>query len=218
MATYSLIISMNPEDVQKVTWAGQTITVVREVSAYVAGSNWRYMAPKAVAWLALPPASQTTLSWDDQFEAYATTSDPMLNQPIRPNARIIVQPGRSYRFAQGYFQEQEALVDQDVRYILINDTLDSQQHLRFGLAQRYTLNYNCPDEAIPLNAVPVLFNQQARLDPETALAVFLSSAPANGSEIPPAPSSSLFTIGPNQRVTLGFNGATNTFYLRQVQV
>lgn len=211
MATYSLTISMSAADVKKVAGAGQRITLVRTVGTFVAGDNQRYLPPTAVAWLALPPATRTDLAWDDQYDGYLTTCEPAPNQAIQQNAWTSMQPGFCYRLAQGYFHQEPCLPSSVGGYWIQNGTPDAQL-FRFGLAQRYWLNQNRSETASPLNAVPLLYNQQARFDPQYELFVFLSSAAGHGYEIPPVTWLYPFTIGPNQRIALVFDGVNNTFY------
>lgn len=119
-----------------------------------------------------------------------------------------VQLGWTYTFAQGMFTGASGTGS---TFNANNQT--SGVGLSFGLAQSAAVN-NAPTFS-PLNAIPVLFGETAAFTPDETVTIFLSRYSTPGTVMSQIPSNALtFNLSSQSpNATLGFNDATNTFYL-----
>ena len=83
----------------------------------------------------------------------------------------------------------------------------------FGLAQQALVNG--VSLIAPINALPLLFNEEATFMPTETVSIFLSSYAGNGVPLAGVPTNALtIELTPQTPVaSVGFNDATNAFYL-----
>jgi hypothetical protein len=211
---YSVDITIDENDLDKIYGANQSVTFVKSVNQFV-GANVSsyddYCCP--VAWLAFQPLESNNVSWIENYYMYASTTVLQSGAAIKMNSQTTsaVQIGWLYTFASGMFTGASSGGEEPDAFNLYNGMTTPQ--FNFGLAQHASVN-NIQVFA-PLNAVPVLYNQDAIFTPMETVSIFLSSCSANGTVIPIIPSNALtFTLTPqNPSANVGFNDNNNEFYI-----
>lgn len=202
---YQLNISIDNSALNAIYNAGQAVTLVKSVVAdpLVSGNL-------PVAWLEFQPLQENSITWIENYDIYATTSILQSGATIKMTSVTTtpVQPGWIYTFENAQFNGSAG--GGSGTFNLENDM---QGSFNFGLAQQATVN-NVTTFA-PLNAMPVLFNEQASFTPEETVSIFLSSYVNNGVVISQVASNALVVTLTSQTPTanIGFNDASNTFYL-----
>lgn len=204
---YQINIDIDEAGLRSIYAAGQAVTFVKSVVSDPLGSG-----NLPIAWLAFQPFEVNQVSWIETYYLYATTTTLQAGATIVMTSQTgePVQPGLIYTFSQGQFDNGVSGGAPDT-YNLNNQS--QVPNLDFGLAQSASVN-NVQTFA-PLNAVPVLFNEQASFTPEETLSIFLSSTTNNGSVLSQIASNALEVTLSSQNpvVNLGFNDASNTFYV-----
>jgi hypothetical protein len=202
---YQVNVTIDDTGLQNIYSANQYVTLVKSVL-----SNPMPAGNLPVAWLAFQPLEGNTITWVENYYIYATTTTLQSGATIAMTSQTAdpAQLGWIYTFAQGMFTGASGTGDT----FNVNNQMSSQG-LSFGLAQSATVN-NTTTFA-PLNAVPVLSNENASFTPEETLSIFLSSYSDNGSVISQVASNALsFSLSSKSpTANIGFNDSTNTFYL-----
>ncbi|WP_437962986.1 hypothetical protein WME76_48150 (plasmid) [Sorangium sp. So ce119] len=207
---YQVIIGIDSAGLHTIYRAGQAVTVIKCVGGQV-------MTPKSaatslpVAWLAFQPLQSNQVMWTETYYAYATTTALQAGAVIVMNSKTgsPAQPGWTYTFAQGQFTSASAS-GSDSTFNVVNG---QSNDFSFGLAQQATVN-NIATVA-PVDAMPVLLGEEAYFSPSTTVLLFLSSCTQSGTVLVGSPSSALAIRLSSQSptATVGFNDATNQFYL-----
>ena len=203
-------IQIDSAGLTDISAAGQRVTLTRSVNQAVEAVTTN-AGGLTVAWQAFSPMQNNAVNWSDgQYYCFASTTPVAMNMVIEMNSQsdAAMQIGYVYQFAQGRFTMQQPQQGGSW-YIVSNAT---QGSFAFGLAQSAIVN-NQPVLA-PFCLVPILYNQQAYFTPSGMIGVFLSSASAAGTLLPP-PSNPCFVSAPtgdSTEPTVGFNDQTNTFY------
>lgn len=199
---YQLAISIDGNGLQSIYAANMAVTICKQI---IVGGNI------SVGWLNFQPLEENVVSWVENYSFYATTTQLVPGATIMQisNSGAPVQPGWNYVFAQGQFTGGSG--GASGTYNLRNQQQGNP--LGFGLAQQASVN-NVPVMA-PLNAVPIPDNQSASFTPTETVSVFLSSASNNGVVLDRIASNALVVTlnAQSPSAQIGFNDATNTFYL-----
>lgn len=201
---YQINISIDDAGLQKIYSAGQFVTLVKSVV-----SNPTSPSTLPVAWLSFQPLEENQITWIENYYLYATTT------VLQSGATIVMtsqtqapaQLGWIYDFAQGQFSSTQ----EPGNTFNVSNQMQSGS-FNFGLAQQATVN-NVSTFA-PLNAVPVLYNQQASFTPQENISIFLSSFSNNGTVISQVSGNALTVTLTSQQpsANVGFNDSNNTFY------
>lgn len=204
---YQINISIDNQGLQTIYNNGLYVTLVKSVvSQPVAQGNL------PIAWVAFQPLQQNQVSWQEQFTMYATTTVLQAGATIvmTSQTNTPVQTGWTYTFEQGQFNGVSG--GSQSTFNLANQ---QNGNFNFGLAQQAIVN-NVQVTA-PLNAIPVPYNMSATFTPLETISLFLASYSNNGSVISQVASNALvITLSSQNPVAqVGFNDATNTFYLQQ---
>jgi len=207
-----LEITFDSNGLSKIIAAGQSVTLTRTVGQVVESMalSSAAAAKPAVVWQAFSPLATNTVSWTDSFYCYATTTALAVGNVITINSESSVPmvTGALYAFAQGQFVQRTAPASSS--YIVGNATPSGSY--AFGLVETATIN-NVASPG-PLCAMPVLYNEAVYLNPSDLIAIFLSSATAAGTLIPPPndPFTIAISASSGADPVIGFNDQTNTFY------
>lgn len=205
---FQINIAIDENGLNTITNANQSVTLVQSVVS--AAETLAVAPPAVVAWLAFQPLENNQIVWSASYYLYATTTALQTNAVIEFNSQTAAaaQPGWIYTFTQGQFNGSAGTGSS---YNLSNQTQGSA--FGFGLAVSATVNGTTA--FAPLNAAPVLYNEEAFFTPQDIVSIFLSSAGANGTVLPQLPANALNVTLSSQSPTadVGFNDATNLFYL-----
>lgn len=187
------------------------MTLARSISGIVNGKvDVSALGDSVIAWQVFTPVESNQVTWSTEYYAFATSTPLSLGNTIMAAAQTAVplQTGWVYTFTGGQFSGQSG---QGINFVIANGTPTGVYS--FGLAQQAMVNSVA--SLTPLNAMPVLFNEQATFVPEEAVSIFLSSCRVAGTVIPPPTEAALtFTLSSqNATARVGFNDATNEFYL-----
>lgn len=217
--TFSLTITLDQTAVSNINAAGQAITLAQSVTAIAESaadgiSSRDSTAATAIAWLAFSPFEKNTVSWGGDLGLYATTT------PLDPGSVLAInshtaeqnpiQLGFVYTFANNVFTSAAGTGD---AYVVDNQESQQQGAFSFGLLSTATVN-SSPSTG-PLDALPMLSNQDGFFYPPTAVYIFLSSASQNGTVLPVIPSGALeldLTSG-SLDAEVCFNDTTNEFFV-----
>lgn len=202
---YQLNISIDSNGLNQIYAANQAVTIVKSVVANpLAAGNL------PIAWIAFQPFLQNSVSWIENYNIYATTTQLMAGATIVQTSitGAPVQTGWTYTFAQGQFTG--ATGGAAGTYTVTNE---QGGMFNFGLSQQATVN-NVVINA-PLNAIPILNNESASFTPEENVSIFLSNTVNNGVVLSQVASNALTVTltSQNATVNIGFTDSTNTFYL-----
>ena len=202
---YQINLDIDDAGLSKIYGASQSVTLVKSVV-----SNPLATGNLPIAWLSFQPLESNQIVWVENYFLYASTTVLQSGATINMTSQTggPVQPGWMYSFAQGQFVSASGTGS---TFNVDNNT--STGSFNFGLAQQATVN-NVSTLA-PLNAQAVLYNEEASFTPIETISVFLSSYSNNGVVISQVASNALTVQLTSQSptVSLGFNDATNTFYV-----
>lgn len=205
---FTINIAIGTTGLSRIYGAGQSVTFVRQVNAFAmspAAMVRSNAIPYSVAWLAFPPYPTNIVTWTDACNLFASTTVAEINNVITVNATTAsAAPGQMWTFANGQFSL--ASTGGGSAYKATNLAANG---LSFGLQAVATVNGAAA--ASPLSLQPVLFNQALQITPSERVSIFLSSASASGTIIPPA--GGLTVTAGSTPIAVGFNDATNQFYL-----
>jgi hypothetical protein len=203
---YQLNIAIDSTGLSNIYAAGQAVTLVKSVV-----SNPLASGNLPIAWVTFQPFQANAVSWIENYNMYATTTQ------LTAGAQIVqtsvtgapVMTGWTYTFETGQFTGAQG--GSSGTYNMAND---QQGMFNFGLSQQAMVN-NVPVMA-PLNAIPVMYNEQASFTPQENVSVFLSNVINNGVVLSQVSSNALAVTLTSQSPTanIGFNDSTNTFYLQ----
>jgi hypothetical protein len=204
---YQVNISIDNAGLQAIYAAGQAVTFVKSVVANPLSSG-----NLPIAWIAFQPFQVNQVSWVENYKLYGTTTQ------LQAGAQIVMtsmttqqaQLGWLYTFQNGMFNAQSGLGNT----FNLSNQANTPTLMNFGLSQ--IANVNGVSVNAPLNSIPVLYNQLATFTPQEQVSVFLSSYEDNGVVISQVASNALnITLSSqNPTASVGFNDATNTFYLQ----
>ena len=205
---YQIYIDIDSKGLQKIYSAGQFVTLVKSGISDVMARDHNNSETQHVVWIAFQPLETNLVSWIENYYLYATTTVLRFGNTITMNSvtDVPVQTGWIYTFEQGHFKSNAGSGD------TFNAENQMNEFFSFGLAQQATVN-NISTIA-PLNAVTVLFNEEAIFSPQEQISIFLSSC-NNGSLINQVPGNALTVALTSQQpvATVGFNDVQDTFYL-----
>jgi hypothetical protein len=204
-----LRVTIDPESLKNIYRAHQVVTLVKSVVANPATrGNLR------VAWLSFQPFESNEITWAEDYYMFATSEPLTIGGTIAISSATgaPVQPGLIYQFADGSFTPEQAAGS---TFNVANQTKagPGQSPYSFGLAHKAAANG--VTSLAPINAVTVLYNEQASFTPTETIAIFLSPYTDSGTVISAVPGSTL-TITLDSRSPVAnvvFIQATNTFYL-----
>jgi hypothetical protein len=208
---YQINIAIDGAGLRKIYGVHQSVALVKKIDGFVAAVEQDDSFDlSSVVWLSFRPLQENQLVWVENYDLYATTTALTLGAAIAISAKTNapVQPGMLYTFKQGQFYPGTG---SGSAYNVANQM--AAGNFSFGLAQQAIING--VSTLAPLNASPVLYNQQASFTPEETISIFLASCSANGTYIGQIDGSALtITLSSqNPRVDLGFDDSTNSFYI-----
>ncbi|AGA27234.1 hypothetical protein [Singulisphaera acidiphila] len=201
---YQINISIDQGGLTQIYNANQYVTLVKSVQSNPVSSG-----NLPVAWIAFQPLEVNEITWIENYFLYATTTVLQSGATISMTSQTndAIQAGWLYTFAQGQFTGASGTGS---TFNLSNQMPNLP--FSFGLAQQATVN--SVKTFAPLNAVPVLYNEQASFTPQEQVSIFLSSYSNNGSVISQVASTALTVMlsSQNPTVNVGFNDSNNTFF------
>ena len=213
--TYELDISIDANAVSNIVQAGQAVTIVKAVTCFVmttgdtrAKTTQNYAT---IAWLQFQPFENNTVTWTETYQIYASNTVLNTGTLIQQLSSTQVQLGWVYKFERNTFNGSKSC-DQLTTYNLKNEQGTT---FNFGLSQQAIVN-GSQSAFAPLNATPVLNNQQATFSPLETVYIFLATYCGDGVVISRVPGQALaLTLTPQTPVAknIAFNDLTNTFYL-----
>lgn len=209
---FTVNISIDSTGLSQIYDAYQSVTLVRSVASFVRSAPAMRTAaalPYSVVWLAFQPFESNIITWSDACELFASTTPAQAGNVIATNATTSgAQPGDTWTLQNGQFSRTSS---GGSGYLAANEQSNG---LTFGLLVSATVNGAAPVVA-PLNVQPVLYNQLGQFTPGETIAVFLSSAGANGTIVPNIAGAGLTVSLTSSApvVNLGFNDQTNQFYV-----
>jgi hypothetical protein len=210
MPTYQLSIGFTDAGLDTLQAAKQQVTMVKSVnsSAGSSGSN-------PVIWVSFKPMNANTVTWDEEYSVYASTTNIVNGAQIITNSSIAASSGNAYTFLPaGHFGASNSNLS-DTEYGVINNSsfaVNGIPMITSGLYQ--TAVVNGTPKSSPLNATPVPFGDTATFTPIEKVQVFVSSYQNNGLVIAEVTSQALtvdFTTQPTQSII--YDAATNQFVL-----
>lgn len=214
--TYELDISIDGNAVSSIVQAGQAITIVKAVTCFVMTADGSKLKTTQnylpTAWLQFQPFENNTVTWTETYQLYASNTQLKAGIRIQQLSHTQVQLGWMYTFEGNIFNGSQPCA-QLTTYNLKNEQGTT---FNFGLSQQAIIN-DSQSAFAPLNAVPVLNNQQATLSPTETVYIFLSTYCGDGVLINCVPGQALaVALTPQTPVTknIAFNDTTNTFYLQ----
>ncbi len=212
--TYELDISIDDQGLDSIYWAKQAVTIVKDVTAFVMTAESPRTTPTQeylpVAWLEFQPFENNTVTWTETYQIYASHTVLEAGTAIQQLSNTQVQLGRMYTFKNNTFESTPS--DQLTTYNLKNA---QGSPFDFGLSQQAVVN-GSQSAFAPLNAIPVLNNQQATFSPIETVYIFLSTYCGDGVVISCVPDQALAVTPTPQApaAKIAFNDTTNTFYLK----
>lgn len=203
---YQLNIGIDQNGLNAIYSAGQCVTIVNAVNSTPLSTG-----NLPVAWLAFQPWASNNILWTENYYIYASNTSMQAGAQIQLSAYTStpVQPGWLYTLEQGSFTGSSGTGS--------TFNAENQQQTgttsQFGLAQYATVNG--VSTFSPLNATPVLYNQEASFTPIVTVSIFLSSYANNGVVISQVAGNACVVQLTSQDPVgnIGFNDSTNTFYL-----
>jgi hypothetical protein len=202
---YQLNINIDNAGLNQIYNAGQAVTLVKSVVANPLGSG-----NLPIAWVTFQPLEVNLVSWIENYNIYATTTSLVAGATIVQTSvtGAPVLTGWMYTFAEGQFTG--AVGGSASTY---NMTNEQQGMFNFGLSQQALVNGT--QVMAPLNAIPVLNNEQATFTPEESVSIFLSTSTNNGVVLSQVAGNALPVTLTSQNPTanIGFTDSTNSFYL-----
>lgn len=201
MSSYELIVQIDSADVKEINAAKQVVTIVKEVG----GSSG-----EPVAWVAFSPFENNDVSWEEQYGVYASTSQVENGATITKTSAVNPATSEvSYPFQNGTFGSPIPGGPAN-SYGIANQY---SQQFTFGMAQSVTANGSKFD-ASPLNAVPVLSNEDATFTPIEKIKVFLHAHFNNGVIITNITSKALeVDLTNSPKVTIKYDKASGKFVM-----
>ena len=167
MATYQLLLTIDPQSLNRILAAGQGIVLARNVNG---AAN--------VVWATFAPFASNTVEWNDDYSIYASTTS------IQQGAQIMAmsetgfpaQSGASYTFTSSMvFSGPNRGGASPGSYGIQNAApADPFPTLTFGLVQTAVINQN-PLSQAPLSATALFTNSQASLTPSPDVLVWLQA-------------------------------------------
>lgn len=212
---YQVDIVIDGGAVKKIRQAGQSITFIRPVSAFVTTDRTDMLAddhgaaPYSVAWLAFPPFQNNVVAWTDACDLFASTTPGTVGKVITVNAATrSARAGQAWTFRSGHFSQKPP--GGGAAHVATNLGTDD---LGFGLLAQATVNSGMVWTA-PMNLQPVLAGQTMQFTARETVQILLSTAASNGTIIPYVGGDAGLTVAPtnNTPLAVGFNAVTNQFY------
>jgi hypothetical protein len=167
MTTYALEVIFNQSDLKLINQAGEKVVLIKQV-------------PKGgykVAWVTFDPFQQNTVTWDDDYFLYASSTQPVEGTQIAGWTMQEAQAQNDYVFSSDRtfsvpHPDPNLLPGQ---YMVFNNMVfDREPWLTFGMAQAFELNGNT-QKPQPINAAVVPAKQFARFTPENRVLIFLAT-------------------------------------------
>jgi hypothetical protein len=203
MMLYTLNIAIDDAGLQQIKDLGQYVTIVKSIVSQPLPSG-----NLPVAWVAWKPWENNTVTWQEIYSMYASTSVLQAGATISMSSHTPtpVQLGYMNTFQSGYFTSA-----QGGGASTFNLTNSGGGSYNFGLSQVAVVN-NVSVNA-PLNAVPVGNAELATFTPQVTVSIFLQSYNNNGVVISQVASNALVVTLTSQlpSANIGFNDSNNTF-------
>lgn len=201
---YQINIDIDQKGLSNIYGANQAIGLVKSVvTTPLSDGNL------PVSWLEFQPLGTNKIQWTQNYYFYASTT------VLKAGAKIImssqtsvpIQAGWTYTFEAGQFQGQSG----EGKTYNLDNQMNNQPHYNFGLAQQ--ANVNNVSTFAPLNAIPILFNQDGTFTPREQISIFLVRYVDNGSVISQVAGNALTVELTSQDpiANVGFDSNTNTF-------
>lgn len=203
MPTYTLNIQIDDAGLQAITQSGQKVTIVKSVPR----------GGESVAWILFPPLEMNMITWTEEYSVYASTTNIQAGATIETQSLKCAAGGNMYPFENSQFKN--GIRDlEPTQYGVQNLDPDIRTGpvamITSGLYQGAMVNGE--ESVSPLNAIGVLYNENAIFTPIETIQVYLSLYQHNGQIISEVSSNALTVQFTNQTTqTIHFNDRTNTF-------
>jgi hypothetical protein len=207
MPSYSLEIQFDQAGLQTLQDASQKVSLVKATQ------------PSAlpVVWVAFTPEEDNTITWDEEYSVYASTTHIDAGATINTSSTAPAQGGRTYMFQGGDFPSSKGGLPLTQYGIFNNDSDPQFAEITAGLAQ--VANGSGSNRPNPLNATVVPYNENGLYTPIEKLQVFAAASMNNGLVISEVQGNALlidFTTNPSQ--VIHYDDASNTFQLGPLSV
>ena len=204
MTTYSLDISIDSTGLKQIQ--GQNISIAKTVTTSLVSGNL------ATAWISFEPAQNITVTWEEDYYIYASTTVAKGGATIGLSSYTDapVQSGQLYTYnPSATFSASNASTGGAFE---TNNEQNSPDPWTMGLAQKATVNGG-PATMAALNAVNVPYNETASFTPIEHVSIWVSSLQNNGVVLSQIASQALQVTltGQTPSAKLGFNDSQNEF-------
>ncbi|AGK50829.1 hypothetical protein BTI_3795 [Burkholderia thailandensis MSMB121] len=213
MPAGTIYIAIDATGVEKIRDAQLAVTLTRRVDAYVGSTRASARGASvstSVIWQAFSPYERNSVVVDDAVLLYMTATPLTAGNVIGINATTN-GPARIetlYSFRNGQIDNGNAGIGPAGAYAIRN--VQAGASAAFGLAQCATVNGAAALST--MNATAVITNTQAAFYLRECADLFLSSG-VNGMIAPFTPANGLAVPLNGGTVNVGFDNASNTFYL-----
>jgi hypothetical protein len=215
---FTIDIAIDSTGLATIYGANLTVTLAQPVTATVLSTVTRSGQSASdgppIAWLVFNPLASNQLAFTQTYYLSMTTTPLDVSNTLQTGSMTSapVQTGLVYAFKNGSIGGPVSTAGVPQAIGLQNQT--QGQTYSFGLAQGAKVNGTTQPNTM-LDAVSVPWNLQASFYPPQSVMIFLSGFTQSGTVMPYLPSTALSlpldVSKPNMSV--GFNDATNTFYL-----
>lgn len=202
MTSYQLAIAFDSDGLQTLAAADQCVTIVKSVRSGI-----------PVSWLTFRPMLNNTVTWDETYAVYASTTQ------IEDGATIVtqsIQPavgGNKYTLSGGQFDSGVTAYAPNMYGVFNNDgefSVGPVTMITSGLYQAAAVNGMAQSGAV--NAVAVPYLDTAIFTPIEKVQIFASSYHDNGMVISSVSSQALeVDLTEKTSQALRYNSATNQF-------
>lgn len=196
MSNYSLTVDITSSDMVALLDAKQQIVLVRRMSD----------AEVPVAWAVVPLLQSNVVTWNDDYQLFATSTPTSVGQTLVVNTAINATLQSDYAYSPAGFTGPSPDGSLPPGTVQIRN-LDSNSNA-FGFAQGYARN-GTPVKSLPINAQIVPAQQYARFSASQSVWVYLSSGVQSGMVVNPPLSSGRSRQAFSAALLLDFN-STNT--------
>jgi hypothetical protein len=201
MPSYSLVIQISNAGLKTIQDASQQVALVKATASAL-----------PVVWVAFDPESDNTITWEENYFVYASTTHIDAGATIATMSTEPAQGGNTYMFQGGDFPSYKGGLPLTQYGVFNNDTRPQFKEITAGLAQ--VAQGVGEGQPTPLNATIVPFNETGLYTPIEKVQVFAEASMNNGLVLSQVDGSALlvdFTTDPSQ--VIHYDDASNTFAL-----
>lgn len=200
---YKLNIDIDAADLATIHAAGEQVVITKQTGG----------GDTSVAWVAFKPLTNNTVTWEDTYWLYASTSQVENGATINMMSQAPALETKQIGFDTVFSGAKAGTVLPQGTYGVLNSDQDNRAMV-FGLAQAANVS-GTGFPASPINASLVPKNQPATFTPLDVVQVFLASHTSNGMVITNITSDALTVIfgGDVSTATIKYNADAGKFQL-----